>query len=308
MNDVRLMMTEEQALEQITTYVQGQFPQKAVDHISSHWDLYEDRLIDILRAYAQNPELYSLEKDDYWSALFLLGQFQSQKAFPVILDLLKTLPYSFETDSPLGDILTEFVPPILAACFDGKLEQTHDLLYCKDSYLFSRGTIPDMIEICLYLGKIDEQTALTFFEDTIHGLMANDPEDDFLEMFLDDLAGLSLDKFDEIVTQKDIVLNEFLQGEIDYLKSENTPKPYYLSQKGYTLKRYHALTKEGMNLMKEWPIFSEEAPDDDGFWDRNLSQGFVNSNPMTMHNHHNIGRNDSCFCGSGKKFKKCCLQ
>jgi len=23
---------------------------------------------------------------------------------------------------------------------------------------------------------------------------------------------------------------------------------------------------------------------------------------------HNIGRNDPCYCGSGKKFKKCCLK
>jgi SWIM/SEC-C metal-binding protein len=31
------------------------------------------------------------------------------------------------------------------------------------------------------------------------------------------------------------------------------------------------------------------------------------SNPVqTKINEHNIGRNDPCYCGSGKKFKKCC--
>ena len=30
-------------------------------------------------------------------------------------------------------------------------------------------------------------------------------------------------------------------------------------------------------------------------------------NPVqTKTNKHNIGRNDPCYCGSGKKFKKCC--
>jgi uncharacterized protein YecA (UPF0149 family) len=29
------------------------------------------------------------------------------------------------------------------------------------------------------------------------------------------------------------------------------------------------------------------------------------SQPVTKHN--NIGRNDKCPCGSGKKYKKCCL-
>ncbi len=27
----------------------------------------------------------------------------------------------------------------------------------------------------------------------------------------------------------------------------------------------------------------------------------------TQENEHNIGRNDACYCGSGKKYKKCCL-
>ena len=31
-------------------------------------------------------------------------------------------------------------------------------------------------------------------------------------------------------------------------------------------------------------------------------------NPVkTKINEHNIGRNDPCYCGSGKKFKKCCM-
>jgi uncharacterized protein YecA (UPF0149 family) len=28
----------------------------------------------------------------------------------------------------------------------------------------------------------------------------------------------------------------------------------------------------------------------------------------TITNDHKIGRNDPCHCGSGKKYKKCCLQ
>lgn len=30
-------------------------------------------------------------------------------------------------------------------------------------------------------------------------------------------------------------------------------------------------------------------------------------NPPTVHASAKIGRNDPCICGSGKKFKKCCL-
>jgi SWIM/SEC-C metal-binding protein len=29
--------------------------------------------------------------------------------------------------------------------------------------------------------------------------------------------------------------------------------------------------------------------------------------PMPISNHNKLGRNNPCFCGSGKKFKKCCI-
>jgi len=30
--------------------------------------------------------------------------------------------------------------------------------------------------------------------------------------------------------------------------------------------------------------------------------------PAPTFNHIKLGRNDPCFCGSGKKFKKCCIE
>ncbi len=38
---------------------------------------------------------------------------------------------------------------------------------------------------------------------------------------------------------------------------------------------------------------------------RTLAQGFANSQPYVRE--VKLGRNDPCFCGSGKKFKKCCM-
>lgn len=32
-----------------------------------------------------------------------------------------------------------------------------------------------------------------------------------------------------------------------------------------------------------------------------------NEKPLVMKNSHKLGRNEPCFCGSGKKYKKCCI-
>ena len=41
----------------------------------------------------------------------------------------------------------------------------------------------------------------------------------------------------------------------------------------------------------------------------NISAMEILLNPVPPKiNEHNIGRNDPCYCGSGKKFKKCCVK
>ena len=47
-----------------------------------------------------------------------------------------------------------------------------------------------------------------------------------------------------------------------------------------------------------------------GYWRKHYQEAaalFADENPMLANNFSNIGRNDQCPCGSGKKFKNCCL-
>ena len=37
-------------------------------------------------------------------------------------------------------------------------------------------------------------------------------------------------------------------------------------------------------------------------------EGVIDAPPDTIVRHAHVGRNDPCPCGSGKKFKKCCLK
>ncbi len=63
-------------------------------------------------------------------------------------------------------------------------------------------------------------------------------------------------------------------------------------------KEVHALFLE--NNWVSIIIIDPDRPED-------ISSLEVLLNPVQTHkNKHNIGRNDPCHCGSGKKFKKCC--
>jgi SWIM/SEC-C metal-binding protein len=54
---------------------------------------------------------------------------------------------------------------------------------------------------------------------------------------------------------------------------------------------------------KNWASIINIAPDRP----EDISSLEILLNPVkTTINEHNIGRNDPCYCGSGKKYKKCC--
>lgn len=304
------MITEEQAFEQVSHYIEGQFPEEAVTYISSHKEIFEDRFIEILKSYADNPDLYLLEKDDYISALLFLGQLQSKKAFPVIIEFLKNLPHT-DWDTPLGDCITEVVPDVLAACFDGNYEETNRLTFSKGSYLFARNSVNQMIEILLLIGKIDERTAINFLESTISSLCKEEKDDKFIMLCLDDLAAISIERCDNIVEKLRITVDHQTQEEIDYLRKKTTSQPYYLQDKERVTNNYNEIVNKGLSVLKKWPVF-----------DTKRNERVMSHDSCALHGHHecghfhanmpvrkefDIGRNDPCFCGSGKKFKKCCL-
>lgn len=70
----------------------------------------------------------------------------------------------------------------------------------------------------------------------------------------------------------------------------------------------HSLKKQIKTMMKlidsgkKMPYF-EDGP----FTDDYLSDDFYVPQDPVVRQHPKVGRNDPCPCGSGKKFKKCCM-
>jgi hypothetical protein len=70
------------------------------------------------------------------------------------------------------------------------------------------------------------------------------------------------------------------------------------------------------NWRSEVPEEIEKADLDDQCWERGYEppysltgEEFVVPHPTTIrHEGSRVGRNDPCPCGSGKKYKKCCLR
>ncbi len=80
-----------------------------------------------------------------------------------------------------------------------------------------------------------------------------------------------------------------------------------LAEKSNAFQYYNYLTRFDINFETEEPIKTKET------YLKIHPESFLNSRKSKGKNHLNkkfrskIGRNDPCYCGSGKKYKKCCL-
>lgn len=63
------------------------------------------------------------------------------------------------------------------------------------------------------------------------------------------------------------------------------------------------VTKDPMDYFREADTDTSVQPQEEGY-----SENFPSQIPKTTGQRKKIGRNDPCSCGSGKKYKKCCMR
>ena len=81
---------------------------------------------------------------------------------------------------------------------------------------------------------------------------------------------------------------------------ENPGEPRWPDDKQYTL------FGDTIEEMSTWYGFSEKYKEDQDRR-RQAREGRSSHSQSALNLYKNVGRNDPCPCGSGKKFKKCCL-
>lgn len=223
------------------------------------------------------PDVY----DAHNYAMFLLAEFRVKEAFPYLIQYLEA---DYDTvEWLLGDILTEDFGAILAsvATIDDvkrikKVIQNEELdAFCRASALTSL--------IILYVeGIYPRKELIDFF-----GVLLENRDDDyeFLTLLVCDCIDIyAKEHFDKIdsLFEEDLI-DEMMIGYADFkrdIASLNEEKAF-ANLLNDTNKRFITDTVKSMSW---WSCFKR--------------------NPEKM----KAGRNDPCPCGSGEKYKKCCLE
>lgn len=234
-------------------------------------------------------------------ALYLLAQFHEQAAFPKIIEFVS---WPEETiDYILGDVVTEDLSSILYSTFNGDYELLKNVIenpsidfYVRDAALntyaaFYRDGNVSKEEFFAYLRKLAADKSIVREQDISEMLQGVVMELHLFEM-LDDIQAL----YDEgrMDTQLAGEYDEFLDYVYDYSGAGHSVT--YIKDTIQKLQGWSGMfdlseelqreiDKRRAKLEKEWMAFQKEE--------------------QTM---QKVGRNDPCPCGSGKKYKKCCLK
>jgi Protein of unknown function (DUF1186)/SEC-C motif len=229
----------------------------------------------------------------------LLGEWREKSAYWSLAVLLR-LPGDV-LDTILGGAVTETTNRVMAAVFDGDPDPLHLIIRDPEADEFVRAKMCQTIAMLTRRGELPRDATAAFLRDCFSQL---EPQQDCYVWsgWLDAVAWLGLTELKPLAQQA------FLRGSIDpgWLTFKDFEQDLQYAVDRPEAEPLHAdgdltLFGETVAELSEWHGFKPKAPRNEMLnWVDSL--GTPHRDPLRK-----VGRNDPCPCGSGKKFKKCCL-
>jgi hypothetical protein len=240
--------------------------------------------------------------------VYILGGARDIQSCQPLLRLLR-LPQD-ELDDLLGDALTEGMPRIIAGVFDGDAEALFALVADRSADPFVREAALDAAIFLTWNGSIERDRLTRLLEQSYEEKFAED-DDPVWESWIRAIALLGLRDMAGLVyrgwEEGRFVDWAIGREEFEEILSEAEQRPDDASRfeefgLGYIEDVADALAWSDRREFDE----EDEFPNGDIFDRGDLDAAWTPSEPV-RNPWRDVGRNDPCPCGSGKKFKKCCL-
>jgi hypothetical protein len=236
---------------------------------------------------------------------FLLGEWRDARAFRPLIALLRQ--DSDYLDLLLGDAITEGTKRVITGVYDGDLQPILDAIEDPAADQFVRCELIDALVMIARehpQNRPDVETYIADFPaaefekpDTLWGSWAFA----VAELGLAHLEPQVREAFDQEWISPDEADFDFFQAELRKAVEGGESPCYHRS-------RNTRLIDSAINELSRWHCFSDKflkARAKQRASDLSLAHP---ASDTFEHDIPKVGRNDPCPCGSGKKFKKCCLQ
>jgi Protein of unknown function (DUF1186)/SEC-C motif len=195
----------------------------------------------------------------------------------------------------------------MAAVFDGDPQPIYDIILDRNAEQFVRSRMCETLAMLVLRGELDREVVGRFLRDAFMELQPQAQcyvwqgwQSAIAMLGLVELKMLVKRAFDRGFIDRHWIGFEEFQHDVEW--TARHPEMALLSQDDE-----YTLFGDTVEELSGWYGFSDEGRADRGRLLQEIEAELAATEP-----HHNpfrgVGRNDPCPCGSGKKFKRCCLR
>lgn len=268
----------------------GYFPKEAVKKAIQAGEELEPHLLNLIEHILKSvtADLSKEVSNENWQsfiiAVYLLSKLRSKSAYKHFINICK-LPEDM-LYTLLNDSVTESLHQFLGSTFDGNLDILRELIIDENIEIYARSSILKTYLVLYKNDLITREKIISEFKILFSLLSTNDSElISYLVCYCDDIYAIEL---------KDEIYSSFNNKLVDnsVIELSEIEKTFHKANEKIM---YKFMSNDRFNLVDN-PIKEME-------WWFCWKKDPVSNTPIKT----KTGRNDLCSCGSGKKYKKCCL-
>lgn len=235
-------------------------------------------------------------------AIYLLGELEEAKSLDAIFNILSQSDEYFELY--LGDFLTSMIWEPIYKIAANNLEACKQFMFKPGIDTYARTIFPDMIEQLALNHPERRNEALNWYADVIQFFLSSKVEDNVIDSDVVallicnviDIKGSELLSEIEKLFERGIVSKGICGAWKEVKDAFERPDKYDKRKEILPIaERYEKVTATWAGYNKEKSSSQFDYND------------YFNPPVLPVKNEPKIGRNEPCPCGSGKKYKKCCM-
>jgi hypothetical protein len=299
-------MTIPEILERLK-FETGKFPREAMQAAIAHREEIIPELLREIEAISADGQNIAQRRESNLLivAVFLLAQFRETRAFKPLVRMI-SLPGETPFDL-FGDTITEDLASLLGTLYDGDHQALERLIESDETNEYVRSAALDSFIVLERSGQMPRETVIDYYRKLFQGRLKREFSHVWNGLVCS-CADLPAPELLEEIRQayKDELVDWGFGGLKDIeLELEQTSDRVRLQQENK-----FALITDAISEMEWWACFQTEPRRKTKIPNLPKTNWIPRHNPSSpgaKRESPKISRNDPCPCGSGQKYKKCCL-
>ena len=278
-----------------------ELPRDAIRECLARRDEMVPVFLRILRDHARKPGPHD---EALFLIIHILGELGEQRAFAPLTDLLAGPAERIE--ALLGDAVTETIARVLIGVYDGDKERLYRLMDNPEADEYVRDAVFGAWSYQVAAGRIDRAEAERYLSDGFDRLRPREENMVWLayaeaiaRLGLVGLKGLARKAIDVGWVPSESITVAELEQILETASRSDDLVAFLGSER---LSPF----SDTIGAFSNWYGFSEDYLKRRAEADSHLPL-WPQATQTVTNPYRKVGRNDPCPCGSGKKFKKCCL-